>query len=954
MGSLNISVQPFFEWLLRSTIQASLLICLILLLQLMLRGKLGARWCHALWLLLLIRMVMPWAPQSRASIFNLIPQRQIEAESVRQEVVGNSFKTNVQSIDTNEPTVVSTTEVPEDTPEAITATAEPSTETTGPLKSAFFEAVDILPFLWLAGALALAVYVCANNFTLLRIVRRERPLTDQGILELLEDCKAQMDIRIVLGIVATDKVKSAALFGFVRPRLLLPKEMLEALSREELRYVFLHELAHLKRHDIYFGWLMSILQVLHWFNPLVWLAFYRMRADRELACDGLVLARTESSQAKDYGRTVVSLIERFSRARPLPAMAGILETKAQLKRRITMIAQFKKNSYRWSPLAVLLIVIMSCVALPDAVGNKKSGVSWPESEPSISLRRVKVGAGSPLLSPPSLDGRYICDFHWPNVLIRDLVTGEVRPLIDAGKAGAAAVIESRISPNNKYVAYFVVMVNEKNELRLVKMDGTGDRLLYRCENSEWIFLSGWSPDGERILGTLYTSGKGCLVWIFVEDGSMEVIHTPDRVVHNPCLSPDGRYIAYNPPQEKGSPKHDIFIFDIEEQKAESVVQHSAHDKLLGWTPDGNYIFFASDRRIGTPGGRAITDTWDAYLVPVLQGKRNGPAQLVKRNIEGKLVPKGFTRDGSYYYAVEFRAEEVFVAELDLKTGKLLTESQPVSQTGANHVASWSPDGRHLAYCAIHPNLSQTIHIRNLETGQERTLDPNLPPFNSLRWSPDGESLLVSDFDRKSPQAIYRIDVRTAERVALLRSESSDLVLGGAQLSSDQSTLFYTRHDHPSKKTQVIARDARDSRPRDLESGYEKQLLVDEMRTLNLTLSPDGRRLALAFQPRGFGLRILTIPVEGGEPKELLKTEARGMRPAIEWTPDGESLLFWKRGREGNKLWLIPADGGQARQLCDLDLRRTLDVHPDGKRIVFDDSDTRHELWVMENFLPAGE
>ena len=610
-----------------------------------------------------------------------------------------------------------------------------------------------------------------------------------------------------------------------------------------------------------------------------------------------------------------------------------------------MIAQFKKNSYQWSPLAVILIIILGCVSLPDAIGSKRLGVSWPESEPSISLRRVKVGAGSPFLSPPSLDGRYICDFHWPNLLIRDLATGEVRPLIDTGKAGAAFLIEPRISPNNEYVAYFVFGVKKEHELRLVRMDGTGDRLLYRCKKGEEIYPSGWSPDGKRILGTLYTSGKARLVWISVEDDSMELIHTPDRAVHNVCLSPDGRYIAYNPPQEKGSPKQDIFISDIEEQKAESVVQHSAHDKLLGWTPDGNYIFFASDRRIGTPGGRAITDTWDAYLVPVSQGKRSGPAQLVKRNIEGKLVPRGFTRDGSYYYAVEFRAEEVFVVELDLKTGKLLTEPQPVGQTGANHVASWSPDGRHLAYCTIHPNLSQTINIRNLETGQERTLDPNLPPFNSLCWSPDGESLLVANFDKEAPQAIYRIHAQTGERITLLRSESSDLVLGEPQLSPDRTTLFYTRHDYSSKKAQVIARD--------LESGYEKELLVDEMRALNLTLSPNGRRLALAFQPPGFGLRILTIAVEGGEPKELLNTKARGMRPTIAWTPDGESLLFWKRGPEGNKLWLIPADGGQARELCDLDLRRTLEMHPDGKRIVFDNSDTRHELWVMENFLPTG-
>jgi len=51
-------------------------------------------------------------------------------------------------------------------------------------------------------------------------------------------------------------------------------------------------LAHLKRRGIYLGWLTSLLQILHWFSPIIWFAFYRMRADWELACDALVLTRT--------------------------------------------------------------------------------------------------------------------------------------------------------------------------------------------------------------------------------------------------------------------------------------------------------------------------------------------------------------------------------------------------------------------------------------------------------------------------------------------------------------------------------------------------------------------------------------------------------------------------------------------------------------------------------------
>jgi beta-lactamase regulating signal transducer with metallopeptidase domain len=347
MESLTIQLRPFFDWLLWVSLQGSVLIALIVLVQLILRGKLGIRWHYLLWVLLLIRLAVPWLPESKMSIFNLLPKsiqqgRIIEAFSEPQSARGMDYYFYAESADDQE------------------------TQPEGDSESFFIRFVRMMPLLWLFGTVVLAVYVCAGNLHLWWLVTRERPLTDQKILDLLEDCKSEMGIRTILGVVITDKVTSPALFGFIRPRLLLPAGMLDALSLKELRHVFLHELAHLKRHDIYLGYLSSLLQVLHWFNPLIWLAFYRIRTDRELACDALVLSRTKSGQAKDYGRTIVYLLERFSRPRRLPAMAGILETKSQLKRRIKMIAKFKKTSHpRWAG-AMLLLAVLACVVLTNA------------------------------------------------------------------------------------------------------------------------------------------------------------------------------------------------------------------------------------------------------------------------------------------------------------------------------------------------------------------------------------------------------------------------------------------------------------------------------------------------------------------------------------------------------------------------------------------------------------
>jgi bla regulator protein BlaR1 len=142
-----------------------------------------------------------------------------------------------------------------------------------------------LPGLWLIGVIGLGSYVLARSLWLWQAVVSERPVTDQQVLDLLEDYKMQMRVKTIVGVVVTDRTGSPALFGIIRPRILLPQGLLETINLGELQYVFLHELAHLKRRDIYLAWLVCVLQVLHWFNPLIWLAFRRMRIDQELATD---------------------------------------------------------------------------------------------------------------------------------------------------------------------------------------------------------------------------------------------------------------------------------------------------------------------------------------------------------------------------------------------------------------------------------------------------------------------------------------------------------------------------------------------------------------------------------------------------------------------------------------------------------------------------------------------
>ena len=229
------------------------------------------------------------------------------------------------------------------------------------------------------------------------------------------------------------------MFGFVRPRLLLPPGLASSFTSEELRHVFLHELAHIKRRDVLAGWVMLGLQTMHWFNPLVWLAFYRLRSDRELACDALALSHTRAGDNESYGLTIVKLLEGFGQSVWAPSLAGILENKKQMQERISMIATFHKTN-RGLALAATLIAGLALVTFTDAQDSVK-GVEAEAGNPWDLQQKLKLAEAGNQWAAYDLWDAYSRGSHglqpdaaeaekWLQGLVRDLWVVRFEPVDD--------------------------------------------------------------------------------------------------------------------------------------------------------------------------------------------------------------------------------------------------------------------------------------------------------------------------------------------------------------------------------------------------------------------------------------------------------------------------------------------------------------------------------------------
>jgi beta-lactamase regulating signal transducer with metallopeptidase domain len=385
------------HWLFNHSLQAGVLVLLVLLVQWVFRRQLTHRWRFALWWIVLARLLLPFSLESAVSLFNVLQSRvslpgtSLTAPVASSVPMPDAASAQKQSVpDVSRPataTPVYPTQI--QTTPAIVA---PAHSTTLPPAWRWRDGlVPGLTGLWLAGVLVLTGVVAVQ---FLRFHRRLTATTpaDESLRALLEDCRREFGTTRPIELLETDAVQSPALFGLFRLRLLLPRGLGGNFNRRELRYIFLHELAHVRRGDLWLNWLVTVLQILHWFNPLLWLGFARLRADRELACDELALLRAGDTAGTAYGETVVKLLERLSRPAAIPGLIGILEDKQQMRRRISMIANFRRPG-RWSVLAVLLVAALALAALTDAQTSKPAepaGAAIASATDTNDLARVDL------------------------------------------------------------------------------------------------------------------------------------------------------------------------------------------------------------------------------------------------------------------------------------------------------------------------------------------------------------------------------------------------------------------------------------------------------------------------------------------------------------------------------------------------------------------------------------
>ncbi|HEX3988388.1 MAG TPA: M56 family metallopeptidase, partial [Verrucomicrobiae bacterium] len=350
MNHFTRAVEEVFRWVLQTSWQAAVLAGLILLAQWVLRKRLSAGWRYGLWLLLVGRLLMPATPQSAVSVFNLI-------RSKPESPSANQLYANTQSNPYNSENSFNGTpsaNVQLGPIETSPLPKPPSVIAKLPLKIEWFE---LALCGWLAGVCFFGARLIWVNARFRSRIASRRPVADGDAMRVFDECRAALNISQSIRLIESEEVETPAVYGLWRKWLLLPDGVFERFGEGDLRCIFLHELAHIKRGDLGVNWLVSVLQVVHWFNPVLRLAFARMRADREMAADALALAHVGNAGNVAYGETILKVVENLTRDAAQPGLVGIAESKAGLAQRVRAIAQFSvTRHWKWAAVVAAFVV----------------------------------------------------------------------------------------------------------------------------------------------------------------------------------------------------------------------------------------------------------------------------------------------------------------------------------------------------------------------------------------------------------------------------------------------------------------------------------------------------------------------------------------------------------------------------------------------------------------------
>lgn len=214
-------------------------------------------------------------------------------------------------------------------------------------------------YVWFAVMCVIFLYYITTSIVMKRKIGKEE-VKDERILNILNNCKKQMGVEEDIKLVKQNYKKVPCIYGVFSTKILVTNEVLEK-DEQSLNYIFMHELAHFKRHDLVLNKLLIAITTIHWFNPILLYCFKQVRQDMELKADEMVLNKIQKGEEKDYAKTLVRLLPISQEEKEPVKLLCVTDGKKNMERRIKMIKLSDKFKEYKTLIGITTLLIVLCL-----------------------------------------------------------------------------------------------------------------------------------------------------------------------------------------------------------------------------------------------------------------------------------------------------------------------------------------------------------------------------------------------------------------------------------------------------------------------------------------------------------------------------------------------------------------------------------------------------------------
>ena len=255
-------------------------------------------------------------------------------------------------------------------------------------------AIPYFVMLWWIGIVALFIKMIINLWQIRKITRANHLPVSPQVLEIFETLRQQLKINKIVKIVQSQKISVPSVIGHLKPIIILPIGLVNGLTSEQVEAILLHELSHIKRHDFLVNIIQSVVEVIYFFNPFMWIISKTIRDEREHASDDDAISLGISASV--YAETLAGVFN-YAIKRQQFALSFASKNKLTLKR-IQRIMKNKSNNNN-KLIASMIFVIAITLSMYYGAESHAPGQDFSEMFPNRTVMATVLPSFSSMSTP---------------------------------------------------------------------------------------------------------------------------------------------------------------------------------------------------------------------------------------------------------------------------------------------------------------------------------------------------------------------------------------------------------------------------------------------------------------------------------------------------------------------------------------------------------------------------